>query len=87
MVCAPLICESGEGVRLPRERGRPPGKSRELPGKFAEVAGKSRKLSGNLWIAIQFHSGRTSGEVAGKLPGKFGKFQGSPGTFQKLGGS
>ena len=44
-----------------------------------EFPGKAGKLPGNLWIAVKFHSGRTSGEVAGELR--------SPGTFQKLGGA
>ena len=59
--------------------------SEELPGKSWKLAGQSGKLPGNLWIAVKFHSGRTSGEVAGEPPGNFGNFQGSPGAFQKLG--
>ena len=35
----------------------------ELPVKFGKVLG-------NLWIAVKFHSERTSGGVAGELPGK-----------------
>ena len=46
------FCESGEGVRLPRERGWPPGKFGELPGKFGELLGKFGKLPGNPWIAV-----------------------------------
>ena len=60
-----------------------PGTSGEvwgLPGKFGE-------LPGNLWIAVKFHSERTSGEVAENFRGSSGKFRGSPGTSQKLGGA
>ena len=63
------------------------GEVRELPGKSGKLPGKSGKLPGNLWIAIQFHSERTSGEVAENLRGGSGNFRGSPGTFQKLGGA
>ena len=61
--------------------------SGELPGKSGELPGKSGKLPGNLWIAIQFHSERTSGEVAENFRGSPGNIRGSPGTFQKLGGA
>ena len=48
---------------------------RGSPGNFrgtsGELLGKSGKLPGNPWIAVKFHSERTSGEVAEKLPGKF----------------
>ena len=74
-------CESGEGVRLPRQRDRPPGKSGKLPGKSGELPEKSGKLPGNPWIAVKFHSERTSGEVAEKLPGKFGELPGKSGNF------
>ena len=32
-------------------------------GKFGELPGKFGKLPGKLWIAVKFHSERTSGEV------------------------
>ena len=48
------------------------GEVRELPGKFGE-------LPGNLWIAVKFHSERTSGEVAEKLLGKLGELPGKSG--------
>ena len=65
-------CEYGEGVRLPRDLGADfLGTSAELPG----------KLSGSLWIAVKSHSERTSGEVAGKLPGKFRELPGKSGDF------
>ena len=63
------FCESGEGVRLPRERGRPPRKSGELPRKSGELPAKSGKPPGNVWIAVKFHSERTSGKF-GELPGQ-----------------
>ena len=95
------FCESRDGVRLPRDRGRPPakfgelpGKSRELPGKSGKLPGKSRelpgksgKLPGNLWIAAKFHSEMTSGEVARKLLGKFGEPPGKSRDFPEARGS
>ena len=42
---------------------------------------------GNLWIAVKFHSERTSGEVAENFRGSSGNFRGSAGTSQKLGGA
>ena len=74
------FCESGEGVRLPRERGWPPGKSGKLPGKSGE-------LPGNLRIAVRSRSERTSGKVAENFRGSSGNLRGSAGTFQKLGGA
>ena len=61
------------------EKGADLGEVWELPGKFGELPGKSGKLSGNLWIAVKFHSERTSGEVAEKLPGTSGEVRGSSG--------
>ena len=55
-----------------------PGNFRGSPG---ELPGKSGKLPGNPWIAVKFHSERTSGEVAEKLPGKFGELPGKSGDF------
>ena len=80
------FCESGEGVRLPRERGWAPGKSGNFRGSLGNFRG-SLGLPGNLWIAIKFHSERTSGEVAGKLPGKFGELPGKSGDFPEVRGS
>ena len=67
-------------------RGSPgtSGEVRELPGKFGELPGKFGELPGNLWIAVEFHSERTSRVVTEKLPGKFGEL---PGTSPKLGGA
>ena len=59
-----------------------------FPEKGADLRGKSGKLPGNLWIAVKFHSERTSGEVAEKTSGEVrGTSGGSPGTLQKLGGA
>ena len=49
------------------------GTFRGSPGNFR---GNSGKLPGNLWIAVKFHSKRTSGEVAGELSGKSGELLG-----------
>ena len=64
--------------------------SGEVQGTSGEVRGTSGEVwetSGNPWIAIQFHSERTSGEVAENFRGSSGNFRGSPETFQKLGGA
>ena len=67
------------------EKGLTSGEVRETSG---EVRGTSREVwetSGEpLEVSVKFHSERTSGEVAEKLPGKFGEL---PGTSQKLGGA
>ena len=63
------------------------GKSGKPPGKFGELPGKSGKLPGNPWIAVKFHSERTSGEVAEKLPGKLGELPGKSGDFPEARGS
>ena len=42
-------------------------------GSLGNFRGTPEKLPGNPWIAVEFHSERTSGEVASKLPGKFGE--------------
>ena len=59
--------------------------SGKLPGKFGELPGKSGELPGNPWIAVKFHSERTSGKSPKNFRGSLGNFRGSPGTFQKLG--
>ena len=73
------FCDSGEGVS--------PGKSGKPPGKFGQLPGKSGKLPGNPWIAVKFHSERTSGEVAEKLPGKLGELPGKSGDFPEARGA
>ena len=40
---------------------------------------------GNLWIALQIHSERSSGEVTKKLLEKLGETLGGPGALQKPG--
>ena len=55
--------------------------------KFGELPGKFGKLPGNLRIAGRFHSERTSGEVAGKLPGKLGELPEKSGDFPEARGS
>ena len=63
------------------------GEVGKLPGKSGELPGKSGKLPGNPWIAVKFHSERTSGEVTEKLPGKFGALPGKSGDFPEAWGS
>ena len=65
---------SSEGVRLPRERGRP----------LKRFLGKSGKLPWeSLKLVLKIHSERSSGEVAGELLGKWGEILGSPGSLDK----
>ena len=66
------------------EKGLTSGEVGELPG---ELPGKFGKLARNLWIAVKFHSERTSGKSPKNFRGSSGNFRGSPGTFQKLGGA
>ena len=69
------------------EKGLTSGEVRETSGKSGELPGKSGKLPGNPWIAVKFHSERTSGEVAEKLPGKSGEVRVSSGDFPEARGS
>ena len=79
------FCESGEGVRLPRERGGPPGKSGNFRGSLGNVWGSQGNFRGT--PGLLFSS--TSRELPGKSPKNFrgssGNFRGSRGTSQKLG--
>ena len=70
-----------KGADLRGSPGKLPGKSGELPGK------SGGKLPGNPWIAVKFHSERTSREVAEKLPGKSGELLGKFGDFPEARGS
>ena len=75
------------GCQASQRKRATSGEVPELPGKFGELPGKFGKLPGNLWIAVKFHSERTSGEVAENFRGSSGNFRGSPRTSQKLGGA
>ena len=81
------FCESGEGARLPRERADLRGSPGNFRGSSGNFRGKSGKLPGNPWIAVKFHSKRTSREVAEKLPGKFCELPGKSGDFPEARGS
>ena len=59
-----------------------PKNLREVPGTSGEVW----ETSGEPWIAVKLHSERTSGEVAEKLPGKFGELPGKSGDFPEARG-
>ena len=79
------FCESGEGVRLPRERADlwgSPGNFRGSPGNFRGSLGNFQGTPGLLLSS-------TVRELPGKSPknfrGSLGNFRGSPGTSQKLG--
>ena len=57
----------------------------QMKERTCESSGKSGELLGNLWIALNIHSERSSWEVARELLGKFGEILGlgSRGSFQK----
>ena len=64
--------------------------SGEVRGTSREVRGTSREVwetSGEPLVTVKFHSERTSGEVAEKLPGKFGELPGKSGGFPEAPGS
>ena len=68
-----LFCESSKGAQ--KRKGLT---SRELPGNFhlevrKNLCGEVRETSGNLQIALHINSKSSSGEVAGELPGRWGK--------------
>ena len=75
------------GCQVSQRKGLTSGDVPELLGRFGELPGKFGKLPGNLWIAVKFHSERTSGEVTENFRGSSGNFRGNPGTSQKLGGA
>ena len=86
------FCESGEGVRLPRNRADlwgSPGNFRGSPGNFRGSPGNFRGSLGNFRGTPGLLLSFTARELPGKSPknfqGSLGHFRGSPGTFQKLG--
>ena len=89
--CATVLresfCESGKGVRLPRERGRPPGKLGNFRGSLGNFRGSLGNFRGTSGLLLS----STVRELPGKSPKNFrgspGNFRGSPGTSQKLGGA
>ena len=72
---------------FPEKRADLRGSPGNRRGKFGELPGKSGKLPGNPWIAVKFHSERTSGEVAEKLLGKLGELPGKSGDFPEARGA
>ena len=63
---------------------------RGSPGTSGEVRGTSGEVwetSGEPLVTVKFRSERTSGEVAEKLPGKFGELPGKSGGFPEARGS
>ena len=81
------FCESREGVRLPRERGWPPGKSGNFRGSLGNFRGGLGNFRGTSGLLLS----STVRELPGKWPKNFRgsprNFRGSPGTSQKLGGA
>ena len=76
------FCESGEGVRLPRERADLWGSAGNFWGSPGNFRGSLGNFRGKPWIAVKFHSERTSGEVrrktSGEVWGTSGEVRGLP---------
>ena len=74
-----IFCESGEGVRLPREMGWPPGKFRNFRGGLGDFQGSLGNFRGT--------SGLPLNSTVRELPGKSPKnFRGSSGTSGEVRG-
>ena len=70
------------------EKGADSWEVRETSGEVPEnFRGSPKELPGNLWMAVKFHSERTSGEVAGELSGKSGELLGEVLNFPEAQGS
>ena len=82
------FCESEEGVRLPRGKGWPPGKSGGTSGEVRETSGEVWETSGEplglLFSSTVIENFRWSRR---KLPGKFGELPGKSGDFPEARGS
>ena len=68
------------------EKGLTSGEVRETSGEVRGTSGEVWETSGDPWIAVKFHSERTSGEVAEKLPGKFGEIPGKGSFWESAAG-
>ena len=69
------------------EKGLTSGEVWETSGEVRATSGKSGKLPGNPCIAVNFPTERSSGEVAEKLPGKFGELPEKSGDSPEARGS
>ena len=79
------VFASQERVSCFPEKGLTSGEVRETSGEVRETSGEVWETSGeplDCCKVPQFHSERTSGEVAEKLPGKFGELPGKSGDFR-----
>ena len=84
----PWLCVKSQRKFLWVRRGCQASERKGLTsGELRGTSGEVRELLGNLWIAVKFHSERSSGEVAGELPGKsrdFSEARGSLNPSQRL---
>ena len=80
-------CESGEGVRLPKERGWPPGKSGNFWGSLGNFRGSSGNFRGTPGLLLSSTVRELPGKSLKNFRGSLGNFRGSRGTSQKLGGA
>ena len=72
--------ESGEGVRLPRERGWPPGKSRNFRGSLGNFRGSLGNFRGASGLLLS----STVRELPGKSPKTSGEVRGTSGEVRGL---
>ena len=86
--CPPITNISSEKAVVSQERvsGFPETEA-DLQGSAGNFWGSLGNFRGNLWIAVTFHSERTSGEVAKKPLRKFGELPGKSGDFPEARGS
>ena len=75
------------GCQASQKKGLTSGEVRGTSREVWWTPGKSGKLPGNLCTDAEFHSERTSREVAGNLPGKFGEPPGKSRDFPEARGS
>ena len=74
------FCESGEGVRLPRERGRPPGKFRNFRGSSGNFRGSLGNFRGTSGLLLS----STVRDLPGKSPKTSGGVRGTSGEVRGL---
>ena len=95
LCCPASVCNSEKFFASQERVSGVPEKGDDLrgsPGNFWGSLGNFRGSLGNFrggnpWIVVKFHSERTSGEVAEKLPGKLGELPGKAGDFPEAQGS
>ena len=75
------------GCQASQRKGLTSGEVWGTSGEVRGTSGEVWETSGEPLVTVKFHSERTSGEVAEKLPGKFGELPGKSGGFPEARGS